>query len=136
MQKNKYIHTEKDKEEDMLLIKEFTKNFEDKFKDQLQLSVYNLGELDGMEDYRYCVYDDLLLRAETVYIMHNNMESIMIWLETGINPNGISDNIIARTFDIKYQKRIKEQILEKFFDYSTDSNEVIREFERFLQKKK
>lgn len=136
MQKNKYIHTEQDKKDDILFIKEFTQAFEDKFKNLLHLSVFNFGELNGIEDYKYCVHSDILAEAETVYAMRSDGKNEMLWLSTGINPNGVTENLIARIFIIKYQKRVKEQIVEKFYDYSTDSNEVIKKFELFLQKRK
>ncbi|PIP53999.1 MAG: hypothetical protein COX07_07685 [Bacteroidetes bacterium CG23_combo_of_CG06-09_8_20_14_all_32_9] len=136
MQKNKYIQTKKDKEDDILLIKEFTNSFEDKFKNSLHLSVFNWGELDGIEDYKYCVPIDDLYGAETVYAIYSENIAEMIWLQTSINPNGVNENLIARTFDIKYQKRIKGEVVERFYDYSIDSDEVIKKFEGFLQKKK
>lgn len=134
MQKDKYIHTEKDKENDILLIKEFTKAFEDKFKNILHLIIYNYGELDGIEDYKYCVDKGVLPGAETVYSMHyqGNIHE-MIWLSTEINPNGIGDNLIARTFSLMYQKKVKGQLVAKFYDSTINSfDEVIEKLELFL----
>lgn len=134
MQESKYIHTEKDKKDDVLLIKEFTKAFEDKFKNLLHLVVFNYGELDVIDDFKYCVDKGVLPGAETVYFLHSQ-ENIreMIWISTEINPNGVGENLIARTFTIKYEKKVKGQLLSRFYNYSINSfNEVIEKFELFL----
>lgn len=134
MQEDKYLHTEKDKEDDILLIKEFTKAFEDKFKNLLHLVVYNYGELDGIVDLKYCIDIGVLPGAETVYCMHS-LGNIceMIWLSTEINPFGVNENLIARTFTIQYQKKLKGQVVDKFYGYSKNSyDEVIEKFELFL----
>lgn len=134
MEKNKYLHTEKDKEDDILLIKQFTKAFEEKFKDLLHLVVFNYGELDGIDEFIYCVDKGVLPGAQTVYFMHYQ-ENIreMIWLSTEINPNGVGENLIARTFTIKYEKKVKGQLVDKFYDYSINSfDEVIEKFELLL----
>lgn len=134
MQGSKYIHTEKDKKDDILLIKEFTKEFEDKFKNLLHLEVFNYGDFDGIDDFKYCVDKGVLPGAETVYSMHfpANIRE-MIWLSTGINPNGVSKNQIARTFTLKYQKKVKGQLVDKFYDYSINSyDKIIEKFELFL----
>lgn len=117
MQKNKYIHTEKDKEDDIVLIKKFTQAFEDKFKQRLNLTVYNSGETDGFENYQNYICDDLLHNAENIYTMNNDSIFEMIWINTEINPNGVNDNLIARTFTIMYKKKVKEQLVKKFYDY-------------------
>lgn len=134
MQKNKYIHTEKDKEDDILLIKQFTKAFEEKFKDLLHLVVFNNGEFDGMDEFIYCVERGVLPSAETVYFMYyqDNIRE-MIWLNTEINPNGVGGNLIARTFTINYEKKVKGQLLSRFYKYSIISySDVIEKFELFL----
>jgi hypothetical protein len=134
MEKKKYLHTEKDKEDDILLIKQFTKAFEDKFKNFLHLVVFNYGELDGIDDFKYCVDKGDLPGAETVYSMHSqgNIRE-MIWLSTGTNPNGVSKNLFARTFTLKYQKKVKGQLDNKFYEYSINSFErVIEKFEMFV----
>lgn len=134
MEKNKYLHTGKDKEDDILLIKQFTKAFEEKFKDLLHLVVFNYGELDGIDEFIYCVDKGVLPGAETVYFMHYQ-ENIreMIWISTEINPNGVGENLIARTFTINYEKKVKGQLLSRFYKYSIISySDVIEKFELFL----
>jgi len=136
MKKSKYIHSEKDKDDDILFIKKFTCQFENRIMQHLQLSVYNLGKLDGIEDFQYCVRDNILQNAETIYSMcYDKGIAEMIWIRTGINPNGIVENIFARTFTIKYQKRVQEKIIGKFYDYSRSHEDVINKFELFLQRK-
>ena len=130
MQKNKYVHTEQDKEDDILYIKEFTEAFEDKFKDALHLSIFNFGELDGIEDFIYCVASSQ--EAQTVYAMDSNGMSEMIWLVTGINPNGIAENLFVRTFVIKYKKHVKDEWVDNFYGYALDQSEIIGRFEMFL----
>jgi len=135
MQKNKYVHTEQDKEDDILYIKEFTKVFEDKFKDALRLSIFNYGELYGIDDFIYCVPVTGSPEARTVYAMGSNGISEMIWLVTEINPNGITENLFARTFSIKYQKKTKEKLVDNFFDFALDPSEIIGRFEMFLTRR-
>ncbi|MFA6598177.1 MAG: hypothetical protein WCS69_10670 [Ignavibacteriaceae bacterium] len=135
MQKNKYLHTEQDKEDDIFYIKEFTKAFEDKYKDALHLSIFNFGELDGIEDFIYCVPDAGSHEARTVYAMDSNEMSEMIWLVTGINPNGIAENLFVRTFDIKYKKHVKNKLVDSFYGYALDQSEIIGRFEMFLTKR-
>ncbi|MFA6979582.1 MAG: hypothetical protein WC209_09690 [Ignavibacteriaceae bacterium] len=130
MQKNKYVHTEQDKEDDILYIKEFTKAFEDKFKDALHLSIFNFGELDGIEDFLYCVAGSQ--EAQTVYAMDSNGISEMIWLVTGINSYGIAENLFVRTFEIKYKKHVKNKLVDDFYGYALDQSEIIGRFEMFL----
>lgn len=134
MGKNKYLHTGKDKEDDILLIKQFTKAFEEKFKDLLHLVVFNYGELDGIDDFKYCVDKGVLPGAETVYFMHYQ-ENIreMISISTEINPNGVGENLIARSYTINYEKKVKGKLLSGFYKHSTISySDVIEKFELFL----
>jgi len=133
MQKNKYVHTEQDKEDDILYIKEFTEAFENKFKDALHLSIFNFGELDGIEDFIYCVPGSH--EAQTVYAMSSNGIREMIWLVTGINPNGIAENLFVRTFEIKYKKHVKNKLVDDFYGYALDQSEIIGTFEMFLTKR-
>lgn len=135
MQKNNYVHTEQDKEDDILYIKEFTKTFEYKFKDVLHLSVFNYGALYGTDDFIYCVPDTCSEEARTVYAMGSNGISEMIWLETGINPNGIAENLFVRTFTIKYKKDVKNKLADNFYDYALNPSEIIGKFEMFLTRR-
>lgn len=132
MQKNNYVHTEQDKEDDILYIKEFTKAFEDKFKEALHLSIFNFGKFDGIEDFIYCVPGAVSHEAQTVYLMISNEMSEMIWLVTGINPYGIAENLFVRTFEIKYKKHVKNKLVDSFYGYAMDQSEIIGRFEMFL----
>lgn len=133
MLKDKYIHTEKDKEDDMLFIKEFTLAFEEKFKHQLKLEVYNDDAYKGGVNPIYCVImDGLRYGAQTIYssIVENCTE--MIWLKTNINPNGHNDGSIARTFNIQYNKEKGGKQVSKFYGYSLTINEINNKFDIFL----
>src|ERR1022692_2630435 len=112
MKKDKYIYTAKDKEGDMLLIKEFSNAFEEHFKSILNLSVYSSGESEGIENYQRCIPFDLY-GAQTIYIIPDE-DNTMIWISTEIYPNGI----IERTFTIDYTKIVKEESVGKFYNYS------------------
>jgi hypothetical protein len=134
MLQDRYIHTEKDKEEDLLSIKAFTKAFEEKFNHRFNLTVYNIGELDGIEDYVHCVYDDVIKGAETIYCIRSNDCREMIWLESRINPYGVKDNLIARAFIIQYHKTVKDRIINRFYDFSVEPfGDVLNKFEIYLK---
>jgi hypothetical protein len=134
MLKDRYIHKEKDKVEDLLSIKAFTKAFEANFNHRFNLTVYNIGELDVIEDYVYCVYDDVMKGAETIYCIRSNNCREMIWLESRINPYGVKDNLIARAFIIQYHKTVSDRIVNRFYNFSVELfSEVLNKFEIYLK---
>jgi|GEM_PF-1899143 len=132
----KYVHTKQDKKDDILFIKKFTKSFELKFKEKMSLLVLNMGEKGGKDNYVYCV-PGISYGAETVFFTNNTVGSReMIWLQTGINPNDIKQNLIARTFEITYNKYVKDKKVRQFREYSVHHyDEVINKFEDFLYPK-
>jgi len=133
----KYQHTEQDFIDDKILIKEFSDYFESKFKENLDLEVYNLLEVDNLVDLKYCTESILGYGSETVYIAKTKLNPVkqLLWIETKINPNGISEGRIGRTYTIRFEP--DNEKVKKFYNYSIDNfEEVTLKFEEYLQNNK
>ncbi|HEX7415451.1 MAG TPA: hypothetical protein VF411_15530 [Bacteroidia bacterium] len=88
-----------------------------------------MGELSGIDDYQHCIpnYD---YGAQTIYAMYDEM----IWLKTEINPNGVNENLVTRTFDIQYRRGTHNKVVSSFYSYSVNHfDEVINKFSSFIR---
>jgi hypothetical protein len=136
-----------DYSEDLETLKNFTDEFDSNFSEKLRLKVYKDSlPMDYIKRGAVKIYtvsareqknfkDTLHLRA---------IQPTLVWLKSSINPNGIKDSTdIARTFTIDFQvrceKRVKwgrnwfEDNLIKFYGYGRTVEEIINEFNSFVE---
>lgn len=134
---DKYIHTLQDKKDDMILIQEFTKNFEEKFEYRLNLDINEKAEFKsyigyGANKYYYGtveIYNRNYYQSKRKINYHIN-------IDTDINPNGItSENDINRTFTIDFdikQDNGRSSRIPDFYAYDRDIDKIIEKFDDYV----
>ena len=133
----KYIHTSQDKIDDMELMQEFSKKFEDKFEYRLNLDTYNnitfRTYLGCGADKRYSGTVEIYNQK---YYKTKRKIRYSINIDTYINPAGITgDDDIGRTFtidfDIKQENRLTNK-LPDFYGYARNMDEIIERFNNYV----
>jgi hypothetical protein len=136
------------READIRGIEQLTRNFETKFKDLLGIVPYRMNK----------PMDYISYGAETIYVTPKPKvfketkwlrypQRGMIWLSTGINPNGVtSKHDIDRVYTIKFEQRVDERhkyarewhtgTIENFYGYGRTIDEILVKFEEYLNKVK
>ena len=131
----KYQHTPQDKIDDMNLIREFMKKFEQLFEFRLHLESTQpesrLGYGASVHYFGYVELNNPKILKRKVDINYS------IFLDTDINPNGItSENDIGRTFSIKFEilknKSRNVNHVKNFYGYSKDMDIILEEFDDYL----
>lgn len=134
----KYTHTPQDKIDDMELIREFSKKFEDLFEFRLNLNKFSGPEFRGYLGYGASVHYFGHVELDNPEILKRKVDiKFNIFLDTDINPNGISgEDDIARTFSIKFEIRKNKSRninrIKGFYGYSRDMEGVLEEFDNYL----
>lgn len=141
----KYEHTTEDKEQDIVLAKEFAEKFEDKFKTKLNLTDYT-----GVKFRDYLGYGAEKIYRTKLDIENSEFDSInkfgMVWISTGINPSGVKkEGEYHRTFTIHFELKGKksqeidgeiytdEAVVKKFYSYSAEMDDIIEKFEEYVE---
>ena len=133
-----------EKEKDIKEIKLFTKEFEKEFKDKVDISSYKINKFrDYLKYGAVSIYTVPKPKNFKQTKWAKNPQIGMIWISTGINPNGVtSEDDICRTYAIKFeqifQKRNKyarnfhTDTIHQFYAYGRTIEEVISKFDSYL----
>jgi len=133
-----YNHSNQDKLDDMELIQEFSKKFEDLFEYRLNLDKFGQPEFRGYLGYGANVNYSGQIELDNPKIFKRKIDiSFNIILDTNINPNGISgENDIGRTFSIKFEIRNNNlrnvNHVKNFYGYSRNIDDILERFDEYL----
>jgi len=133
-----YNHSNQDKIDDMELIQEFSKKFEDLFEYRLNLDKYGQPEFRGYLGYGANVNYSGQIELDNPKILKRKVDiSFNIFLNTDINPNGITnDDDIGRTFSIKFEIRNSNSRnvnrVKNFYGYSRDIDNILKRFDDYI----
>jgi hypothetical protein len=137
----------------------FTKSFQDKFGNELQLREYKLNKFQdhlgygAQSIYTNSHYIDVNAKSDIAPAHSITVENPkplpgqfngMLWINTEINPSGITGrNDKGRTYSISYElkgdKKINQRTWEsnatilKFYDYGRTSGEVMDSFNKWIK---
>ena len=132
------------KAEDMSEIKKFTDLFEKKFKEKLSLEIH---KRNSFQDYlgrgAESIYTNPIPKDFVTNKWRKNPRKGMLWIETDINPNGITGkNDIGRTYTIKFEQVFSERrkyarqfgtgMIHHFYSYGRTIDEILEKFENYL----
>lgn len=137
----KYVHTSQDQIDDMNLINEFSKKFEDLFEFRLNLDRSGNPEFRGYLGYGASVHYFGKINLDNPRILKRKVDiSYNVYLDTDINPNGITgeddEDDIDRTFTIKFEisKNMSRNVnnIKNFYSYSRNMDEVLEKFNNYV----
>lgn len=134
----KYKHTQQDKIDDMIYIREFSRKFEEAFEYRLNLNI-NIDSIfrNFIDHGAEKVYTgEIILNNKKILSKKINIKYNII-IATDINPNGIkNENDIGRTFSINFNilKSASRNInnIRHFYNYSTNIDDLIQSFDKYL----
>jgi hypothetical protein len=133
----KYIHTSQDKIDDMNIMQEFAKKFEDIFEYRLNLNIDNDSKFRTYLGHgANKSYTGTVEIYNQEYYKTKRKIRYSINIITDINPAGISGpDDIGRTFtidfDIKQENRLTNKIPD-FYSYERTMDEIIEKFNNYV----